>query len=108
MSIHRFLIVTILLATALLAGGWFFRTQKMIAPVYSATLAGNTHIAVRFETGTAYDIATRISEEYRSVGWKELPASTRTFKLFSRNNQTAAFLAEDVSQCGTRLTEYHN
>lgn len=96
----------LVLVCAVLAGGWIFRTQQTVEPVYAGTIAGDAAVSVRFETGTAEDAAARAADAYRSAGWEEVPVSTRTFKLFARGRRTAALLAEDVPQGGVRVTEF--
>ncbi len=96
----------LVLLSALLAGGWIFHAQKTVDPVYSGMVAGDAQVSVRFEPGTAEEAADRAAASYRSAGWDVLPVSTRTFKLFVRGRRTAALLAEDVPQGGTRVTEF--
>ncbi len=103
-SFHAFPLILVLVS-ALLAGGWIFRVQKTVAPVYAGTVAGDAQVSVRFEPGTAEEVADRAAANYRSAGWDVLPVSTRTFKLFARGRRTAAFLAEDQPQGGSRVTE---
>ncbi len=95
----------LVLLSALLAGGWIFRVQQTVDPVYSGTVAGDAQVSVRFEPGTAEEAADRAAAGYRSAGWDMLPVSTRTFKLFTRGSRTAALLAEDIPQGGSRVTE---
>ena len=96
----------LVLVAALLAGGWIFRTQTTVEPAYAETLAGDMVGAVRFESGSATEAAERAAETYRAAGWKELPVSTRTFRLFARGPRTAALLAEDIPSGNARVTEF--
>ncbi len=98
--------LALVIVTALLAGGWFFRVQKTVDPVYTGTVAGDAAVSVRFEPGTAEEAADRAAASYRAAGWDVLPVSTRTFKLFARGHRTAALLAEDSPAGGARVTEF--
>lgn len=96
----------LVLAAALLAGGWIFRTQTAVEPAYEATLAGDVVVAVRFEPGPAAEAADRAAAAYRAAGWEDIPVSTRTFRLFARGARTAALLAEDAPSGSARVTEF--
>ncbi len=107
MKRRRLLFAALPLAGALLAGGWIFRTTPVPAPdAYAGAFAGGARVSVRPVPGPAAVAAERAAVDYRAAGWTELPVSTRTFRLFTRDAHTAALLAEDAPDGRTLLAEF--
>lgn len=101
--------ILLALGAVLAAGGWIFQTRREPpTPDYSAVFTGDTRVTVRIESGDALSAAARAADDFRSDGWDELPVSTATFKIFARGRHSAAFLAEDLPQGGSRISEYRH